>query len=921
MPNDTALLTEAQRSSPAVRGGGGVRQPGPPSASPQSFFKAAARARTSWIGRIVAASVSRPLTVLLAALLLTAVAVVYLGGHFAMTADTAQLISPKLEWRKREIVFEKAFPQRQNLTMVVVDGATPELADDAAQRLTGALQKKSELFHNVRRPDGGPFFERNGLLLMPKDDVAKTTSSLVRVQPILSALANDPSLRGVLKMLSVVLLGVQNGEVKLQDIEPQTTALAATFEKVAAGQPAFHSWRTLFVGAAPEPRDTRRVILLQPTLNYAELQPGQGASEAIRDTARSLGLDAAHGVSVRLTGPVPLADEEFGTLADDAHLIIGAMAIALLGILWLAVRSTRIVVAILFTTLIGLILTAAVGLMAMGRFNLISVAFIPLFVGLGVDFSIQFSVRALAERLVKPDLETTLASTGSTIGKALALSAAAIGAGFFAFLPTSYIGVAELGVIAGLGMAVAFVLSIVLLPALLVLLRAPQRGTAEVGLTLLAPIDSVVHRHRRAVLGAAFAAAVVSCALLPLLRVDFNPLHLKSAKVESMTTLRDLERDPDWMLDAVDVLAPSLADAASLARRLAALPEVSRVVSLQSFVPEQQTDKLELVANAVDVVSPVLEVEPADPPSDEELRETLTGTAASLRAAATKATDSVAASSARRLADALDRLATATPQVRAAAATAVVPPLEVMLEQIRAMLQAGPVSVESLPGELVDDWMTKDGRARLLVVPRDDRSDAALRRFVQAVQAVAPDATGWPIFTRASGASVIDAFLQAGAYSFLAITLLLIVVLRRVRDVVLTMLPVLLSGLLTFATCAAFDLPLNFTNIIALPLLFGIGVAFNIYFVLAWRAGETAMLQSSLMRAVVFSALVTATAFGALWLSSHPGTASMGRLLMISLGWELLVTLLFRPALLARPPQGKFTVPGIAPLFASFRTP
>jgi predicted RND superfamily exporter protein len=240
--------------------------------------------------------------------------------------------------------------------------------------------------------------------------------------------------------------------------------------------------------------------------------------------------------------------------------------------------------------------------------------------------------------------------------------------------------------------------------------------------------------------------------------------------------------------------------------------------------------------------------------------------------------------------------------VRAAAAAAVVPPLKTMLGQVRAMLKAGPVSLESLPRALVDDWTTKDGRARLLVLPHDDRDNAALRRFMQAVKTVAPDATGWPIFTSASGDSVIDAFLQAGTYSFLTILLLLAVVLRRVRDVVLTMLPVMLSGLLTFATCAALDLPLNFTNIIALPLLFGIGVAFNIYFVLAWRAGETAILQSSLMRAVVFSALVTATAFGALWLSSHPGTASMGRLLMISLGWELLVTVLFRPALLASPP-------------------
>ena len=857
--------------------------------------------RISLIGRVVAASTRHPLIVLLATVVLTAAAVVYLGGHFNMTADTARLISPKLEWRHREIVFEKAFPQLQNLTMIVVDGATPELADDGAQRLAVALQERPDLFHNVRRPDGGPFFERNGLMLLSTDDVESATASLMRVQPILSALANDPSLRGVLKMLSFILLGVHSGEAKLQDIEPQMTALAGTFEKVAAGQPAFYSWRTLVIGTAPALHDTRRIILVQPVLNYAELQPGQRASEAIRAAARSLGLDPAHGVVVRLTGPVPLADEEFGTLADDAHLIMGAMVAALLGILWLAVRSTRIVLAILCTTLIGLVLTAAIGLVATGRFNLISVAFIPLFVGLGVDFSIQFSVRSLAERLVRPDLESALAATGAAIGKALALSAAAIGAGFFAFLPTSYLGVAELGTVAGLGMAVAFVLTIVLLPALLVVLRAPEGGMAEVGFTMLAPVDSFVHRHRRRVLGVALAAAVVSAALLPLLRFDFNPLNLKSARVESMTTLHDMVSDPDWTLDAINVLAPSVTDAASLARRLGDLPEVSRVVSLNSFVPEYQRNKLMLIADAVDTVAPVLDVEPAEPPSDAELRESLAATAASLREAAAQAADP-AAGSARRLADALDRLRAATPEVRAAAAAAVVPPLKTMLGQVRAMLKAGPVSLESLPRALVDDWTTKDGRARLLVLPHDDRDNAALRRFVQAAKAVAPDATGWPIFTSASGDSVIDAFLQAGTYSFLTILLLLAVVLRRVRDVVLTMLPVMLSGLLTFATCAALDLPLNFTNIIALPLLFGIGVAFNIYFVLAWRAGETAILQSSLMRAVVFSALVTATAFGALWLSSHPGTASMGRLLMISLGWELLVTVLFRPALLALPP-------------------
>ena len=114
------------------------------------------------------------------------------------------------------------------------------------------------------------------------------------------------------------------------------------------------------------------------------------------------------------------------------------MVAALLGILWLAVRSGRVVAAILLTTLIGLIMTAAVGLLVTGRFNLISVAFIPLFVGLGIDFSIQFSVRFLAERHSSgPDLEAALAAAGRGVGVPLALAAAAIGAGFFAFLPTT----------------------------------------------------------------------------------------------------------------------------------------------------------------------------------------------------------------------------------------------------------------------------------------------------------------------------------------------------------------------------------------------------------------------------------------------------------------------------------------------------
>jgi uncharacterized protein len=866
---------------------------------------------TSLIGRIVAASARHSLIVVLVVLGLATAALIYSARHFAMTADTAELISTEHEWRQRELAYEAAFPSLQKLTIVVIDGATPELAEDAAKRLSAALALKRDLFHSVRRPDGGPFYDRNGLLFLPVDEVKATMDGLLRSQFLLGSLAGDPSLRGVLTAISTALQGVQHGQAKLADVQPLMTALADSFENAAAGKPAYFSWQEATPGSSAGAHQTRRILVLQPVMDYRALQPGAAASDAVRTTARSLGLDPAHGIHIRLTGPVPLADEEFGSLAEEWHLVAAAMVVSLLGILWLAVRSVPVVFAILATTLTGLIITTGLGLLATGRFNLISVAFIPLFVGLGIDFSIQLSVRFLAERRIHPELAAALVAASRGVGLPLALAAAAIGAGFFAFLPTTYIGVAELGTIAGLGMAIAFGLSITLLPAMLRLLRPSAGGMEKVGYPRLAPVEAFLGRNRRTVLSIGLLLALGSTALLPWVRFDFNPLHLKSPRVESMATLRDLASDPDWTPNTISILAPSLAASEPIVRRLAAMPEVSRVLTLQTFVPERQAEKLAIIQGAAARLDPVLRAPPAAAPSDAEILQSLAATAAALRLAATGDASDPASQAALRLAQALDRLQRAEPAVRAAAAASVVEPLPIMLDRVRAFLQAGPVMIDTLPRDIVSDWITQDGRARIQVFPRPDQEDdEALQHFAQAVQQVSADATGVPISIRAAGDSIVTAFLQAGAYSFVAITLILAASLRRPRHVVVTMLPVVLSGLLTFASCAILDLPLNFANIIALPLLFGVGVAFNIYFVMAWRAGETAPLQSSLMRAVVFSALTTAMAFGALWLSNHPGTASMGRLLMLSLAWELLVTLLFRPALLARPPTVAAAKPG-----------
>ena len=165
-----------------------------------------------------------------------------------------------------------------------------------------------------------------------------------------------------------------------------------------------------------------------------------------------------------------------------------------------------------------------------------------------------------------------------------------------------------------------------------------------------------------------------------------------------------------------------------------------------------------------------------------------------------------------------------------------------------------------------------------------------------------PDANGSARSIQEAGHAVVNAFAQAGLYSFISITALLLFALRSVRDTAICMAPIVLTGLLTMGSCVAIGQSLNFANIIALPLLFGIGVAFHIYFVVSWRSGGSHLLTSSLARAIFFSALATATGFGSLWASSHPGTASMGKLLMISLVGTLVSALLFQPALMGEPP-------------------
>jgi uncharacterized protein len=856
--------------------------------------------RSSLIARLVSACIHRASFVVALAIVLGAAMTHYVVGNFAMTTDTSALLSPKLAWRVQETAFDTAFPSDSSNIVVVVDGQTPELSEEAAARLTERLSAQLNLFHAVQRPDAGPFWAHNRLLFASIEDVKTVTAQLVKAQPFLGPMASDPSIRGLSDTLSLALQGVNSGQASLQDLRTPIRALADALHDLAADKPSFFSWSELIAGREPDKGELRHIILVDPVLDFSQLEPGKLPIDAIRAAANSLQLDNAHGVRVRLTGSVPLQDDEFATLTQRAGLIAALASSAIILMLWLAVRSVRLIASILATTVLGLVTATALGLAVFHRFNVISAAFIPLFVGLGIDIGIQFSVRYRAERGAGSNVGAALVATGGGMGRSLTLAASAIAAGFLAFGPTAYYGVSQLGVIAGLGMFIALLLNLTLLPALIALTRppgAPDRHTDA----RLAMIDNYVLRHRRLVLGMGVLAATISAILLPLLHFDFNPIHLRSAKVESVATLDDLMRDPDQSPNTLEVIRPTLNAADQLAAKFRTHPEVSGARTLSSFIPDGQSDKIALIADAADLLNLTLNpLVVAAPPSDEQVIDSLKRVAANLRRASTD--DASLRADVHRLADQFSELAEAGPAARTNAAEMLIPGFVTMLDQIRDLLQPQSISAATLPPQLVREWQTPDGRSRISITPKGDSNDVAvLDRFITVGIKLAPDVTGTAIVIQASGRAVVRAFIDAGALSFVAITGLLLVALRRVRDVAITMAPIVLTGLLTMGTCVLIRQPLNFANIIALPLLFGIGVAFHIYFVMSWRAGNSHLLTSSLARGVFFSALATATGFGSLLASSHPGTASMGLLLMISLVWTLVSALLFQPALMGPP--------------------
>jgi hopanoid biosynthesis associated RND transporter like protein HpnN len=871
-------------------------------AAGEAFRRALAR----WVDGVRRAA---PL-VLAAALVASAVGLSYTATHLGIFTDTQDLLSRELPFRQRYADYKAAFPQFSDNIAIVIDGTNPDLVEDAAASLGARLRERRDLFKQVFDPASDPFFVRNGLLYLDMDELADLSERLADAEPLLATLAEDMSLRGLFEVLGLAVDDIVDGETDpsaLEDIfQGVDDALAARLD----GRAFVLSWREMMMGDVLDEDDFRRIILVQPALDYTVLRPAREAMDAIRAMAAGLDPEGVGGIRVRLTGGAALEEEELESVAKGAS-VAGILALLVVGtLLVLGLKSVRLVAATLATLVMGLIWTAAFAALAIGHLNLISVTFAVLFIGVGVDFGIQFSLRYREEILRGVDPGAALTKAAAGVGGALTLAAAAAAIGFFSFVPTAYVGLAELGVIAGVSMLIALFANLTVLPAILALVPLrPRQATGE--WEKRAPRAArLILRHAGAIVGGALVLGLAAAAVAPGVRFDFNPLNLNDPTTESVQTFRDLMRKNSSAAYTIAVLTPDLDRAVVVAERLEALEEVDEAITFADFVPEQQDEKLFFVEEMNIFLYPVFRLDENKPPATvAERGEALVAFRAKLAELLASANLGPLSDEARGLAERLDRFLARHGGARhsdgdeaiLALETSLLRTLPARLDRLGQSLGAEQVTLEGLPADLRARRIASDGRALVEAVPAEDLNDnEAVRRFARAVRTIAPEATDTPVLIIEAGDAIVAAFARAGMIAFAGITLLLVVVLRSVVDTVLVLLPLLLAAALTMAATVGFDIPFNFANVIALPLLLGLGVAFGIHLVLRRRAAATVgeMLATSTSRAILFSALTTMCSFGTLAISHHRGTASMGQLLFISLTFALVCTLVVLPAML-----------------------
>jgi len=837
--------------------------------------------------------------------------------RFQVNSKLGDLIEQNASWRTDFDAYKAKFPQLIDTVFVVVSSTSTRDIETTTEALHAAMLSRPEQFQDVYAPGASNFFSTNALLYMEVDELEELIDQLAQAQPLLTAMAEDPSLRGLLEL---VRDGLENeGGAELERV---ARLLANSAELVVKGDQGRIRWSDEFFDD-----DELRygLITLKGATDYGVALPNSATMANVRAQIASIDLPA--GVDIALTGEVALAHEEIKAAQDGVQIAGMVSAVLLLIVLGVGVRSVRVIAATFGMLLIGVLWTSAYALLTVGEYNTLSLIFLVMFFGLGVDFAIHYCLcvqenlqtnlqqRTGPAALSRARVAESLAAATGSVGRALSLCALTSALGFLCFVPTDYQGLADLGIIAAGGMFIAAFLTFTLMPALFSWWRGPGLPHGAGRGFSTNPIVGYLVQRRVVVIGLVLAGAVIAGSVARDMSFDYSVLALRDPQSESMQTLRVLQRE-DIVTDyALSILSDETQ--LSTLEELVELDVVDKVTTPFAYVPAEQDEKLFILEDAQLILDSALNPARTLPsPGDAELKQEISSVLALIGPSAspdelvgvTELGDEQAAQlkpELDRLGSALAALVDRPEQVMRLQKAAITGLLE-ELDWVRAALAAQMIEFDDLPEDLRARLVSPQGEFHSIVLPSEDISNVdALSRFIEGTRANVPFATGRPVVEWGIGGIVVNAFTNALVLAGAGIALVLLLSLRSFPLTGMVLIPLVLTSVFTLAAAVLLDVRLNMANILVLPLIFGLGVDNGIHVVERYLGSSDVdqLMGSSTPRAVLLSTLTTIGTFAALALSPHQGTASIGYLLTIAMGFLLVFTLVLLPVLLSWLPK------------------
>ncbi len=853
-----------------------------------------------------------PYLLLIAILLAAGGAAYYSINHLTINTDTTDLIAPEAVFQQNRRTFEKNFPQDINTVLLMIESDTPELTQQATRRLARLLNADKKNFESVFIPGDSEFFQRHGLLYLDNAKLQETANSLTQAQPFMGRLASNNSLDGLFSILDEALINSGKENDLPIKITPLLTALENTLTKILNGQTALLSWQNLMLNKNTPSNPQRSFIIVRPVFDFSDIMPIQKPITKIRQSISKIQDENLPFVNVWITGEIGLEHDEMEGVSQGTFtaslLSLGLVCIILL----IAFRSMILMLATLITLLIGMVFCGLFAAVFVHELNLISVAFTVSNIGLGVEYAIHFCLRYRDYIKTNISKEHAIRGTLMATSPSLVLCAATTAIGLYAFVPTDYKGISELGLLAGSSLFICLFITLTSLPILLFIFPKPHlyshEGTIKKPSPLIHTLTSIPLHFARPIMYITVVLAIISGLLLFKLTVDFNPINMRDPNTESVIAFKKLLKTQDSSPMTLTVLTDSAEKAKQLQNKLKQLAVVDKTLSLFDFIPQQQAEKLAIIEDLNLVLADQSKAFPplkqnSDPKA--AIEKFLMSIKNTLPQRTDKAEIAALIALQTQLQGVLIELDNRQQPNRQVfiekMQTSLLGALPVVMNQLSASLNPDEISLTTLPAEIKDRWLSKEGFYRIQIFPKQDLNDLKnLQAFITQVQTIESNTTDLPILFWESMKEVVKSFETAITIAIITITLLLFIMRRNLQDTLLVILPLLLSGLFTMGSTVLTGTAINFANIIALPLLLGLGVDNGIHMLEKLRHSvneEQNIYQSSTARGIFYGALTTISSFAGLAFSPHQGVASMGLVITLGIFWVMIGTFVILPAL------------------------